>query len=359
MPRLSTITRTAVIAGTLSLAVSTAVSAADVSVSVNGNPVTVSPPPISRAGRVFVPLRGIFERLGASVVYSNGTINATGNNRTISLRIGSNQAQVDGASQTLDVAPFIIGASTYVPLRFVSQALGANVNYDGANHIVAISTNGQVAAAPPVTITPQPAAAGSPVRLSSEQPGNGSYVESKRPTVEARFKNGTADPNTLHVSVDGLDVTGSSTRAGDGIVYSPPSDLLVQKHTVRVTGKDTNGAPIDQSWSFTSGTAAAMNVIDKLAPAQDAQVGSSFTVSGHTLPNSRVHIVAGASAQVGGIFAFGTGNYTGDTTSDASGNFSQEVSINAISGGVINLVVTSTEPQTKSSARATRRLLSK
>ena len=359
MPRLSTITRTAAIAGSLSLAVSAAVSAADVSVSVNGNPITVSPPPISRAGRVFVPLRGIFERLGASVVYANGVINATGNNRTISLRIGSNQAQVGGVPQTLDVAPFIIGASTYVPLRFVSQALGANVNYDGANRIVAISTNGAVAAAPAPAITPNAPPAGSVVRLSAEQPANGAFVESKRPTIEARFKNGTADPNTLRVSVDGLDVTGSSTRAGDGIVYSPPSDLLVQKHTVRVTGKDTNGAPIDQSWSFTSGTAAAMNVIDKLAPAQDAQVGSSFTVSGHTLPNSRVHIVAGASAQVGGIFAFGTGNYTGDTTSDASGNFSQDVSINTISGGVINLVVTSTEPQTKSSARATRRLLSK
>src|SRR5690348_16934185 len=48
-----------------------------VSVTVNGQPMALSPGPIERAGRVFVPLRGIFERLGAAVVYSSGTINAT------------------------------------------------------------------------------------------------------------------------------------------------------------------------------------------------------------------------------------------------------------------------------------------
>ena len=364
MPLLSSTAKTAALAGTFALALSAVASAGNVSVTVNGNAVQISPPPISRAGRVFVPLRGIFERLGASVVYANGVINATGNNRTIALKIGSNQAQVGGVAQTLDVAPFIVGASTYVPLRFVSQALGANVNYDGTNQVVAISTNGQTngqtyASQPAPAATAMAAPAASALRLGSEIPANGAFVESKRPTIEARFINGKADPNTLKISIDNLDVTASTSRAPDGIVFSPPSDLLVQKHTVRVTGKDTNGAAIDQSWSFTSGTAAAMNAIDKLAPAQDAQVGSTFTVSGHTLPNSRVHIVAGASAQVGGIFSFGTGNYTGDTTSDAAGNFSQEVSLNTVAGGVINLVVTSTEPQTKSSARATRRLLSK
>ena len=66
-------------------------------------------PPIVRAGRVFVPLRGVFERLGASVVYANGQINATGRGRTVSLRIGSTQATVDGQPTTLDVAPFVVG----------------------------------------------------------------------------------------------------------------------------------------------------------------------------------------------------------------------------------------------------------
>jgi len=60
---------------------------AQVGITINGNGVDVSPSPIIQAGRVFVPLRGVFENLGASVVYSRGQINATGNGRDISLQI--------------------------------------------------------------------------------------------------------------------------------------------------------------------------------------------------------------------------------------------------------------------------------
>jgi hypothetical protein len=116
---------------------------ADVSVTINGNPVNIYPAPIMQTGRVFVPLRSVFQSLGASVVYNSGQINATGsNNTTIALTIGSTQAQVNGSPVTIDVAPFIVGASTYVPLRFVSQALGANVSWDDANQIVNITYAG-------------------------------------------------------------------------------------------------------------------------------------------------------------------------------------------------------------------------
>jgi hypothetical protein len=115
---------------------------AQVAISVNGNDVDVQPSPLIQAGRVFVPLRGVFEDLGATVVYSNVQINATGNGRDISLQIGSTQATVDGQPQTIDVAPFIVGASTYVPLRFVSQALGAGVQWDEAGRVVQISMSG-------------------------------------------------------------------------------------------------------------------------------------------------------------------------------------------------------------------------
>jgi hypothetical protein len=119
-----------------------AADAQSVGITINGSEVNVAPAPIIDAGRVFVPLRGVFQDLGASVVYDNGQINATGNGTQISLQIGSTQATVDGAPQTIDVAPFIVGESTYVPLRFVSQALGASVSWDEADQIVAITTNG-------------------------------------------------------------------------------------------------------------------------------------------------------------------------------------------------------------------------
>src|SRR6202171_4210471 len=150
--------------------------AGPVTVQLNGNTLNLNPAPTERAGRVFVPLRGVFENLGASVVYANGVINATGRGHSVSLHIGSQQATVDGQQQTVDVAPFIIGASTYVPLRFVSQALGADVNYDATNNVVAISASGnggpRYQQPPNQVITPVPNANGNfgTVQLANEVP---------------------------------------------------------------------------------------------------------------------------------------------------------------------------------------------
>jgi hypothetical protein len=66
---------------------------ADVRIVVNGQTVQFDQPPIVRAGRVFVPLRGVFERLGASVVYDNGTINAASRERSTSHHSSSARAR--------------------------------------------------------------------------------------------------------------------------------------------------------------------------------------------------------------------------------------------------------------------------
>lgn len=87
-----------------------------------------------------MPLRGIFESLGASVAYDQGTINATSGTKTVQVKIGSNQAIVNTHAQYLDASPFIIGATTMVPLRFVSATLGASVDYDSATGTISIAT---------------------------------------------------------------------------------------------------------------------------------------------------------------------------------------------------------------------------
>jgi hypothetical protein len=229
-----------------------------IGVTVNGQQVNLSPPPTERAGRVFVPLRGVFERLGASVVYANGQINATGNGRNISLNIGSTQATINGQPQMLDVAPFIIGASTYVPLRFVAQALGDTVNWDNSNGVVAIATNGAVSQVPPERLRPErperPAPpARSPIGVMIERPTPDGSVESNRPTIEARFQNGQADANTIRVLLDNVDVTNNATRSAEGVVFTPPSQLIAQRHHVIVRGNDRDGRPFDFTWAFTSG----------------------------------------------------------------------------------------------------------
>ncbi|MEI6308934.1 MAG: serpin family protein [bacterium] len=66
--------------------------------------------------------------------------------RGISLRIGSLEADAGGKAVTLDAAPFIQDGRTFVPLRFVSEALGASVQYtqkaDGSTEKVTVDFGG-------------------------------------------------------------------------------------------------------------------------------------------------------------------------------------------------------------------------
>ncbi|HEY0615124.1 MAG TPA: copper amine oxidase N-terminal domain-containing protein [Candidatus Elarobacter sp.] len=357
--RLTALGATAVLTAALAMP---ALAAGPVTVQLNGNTLSLNPPPTERAGRVFVPLRGVFENLGASVVYANGVINATGRGHNISLKIGSQQATVDGQQQNVDVAPFIIGASTYVPLRFVSQALGATVNYDGSNRLVAISAPGATTAQNPAnqTITPAPATnagGGGAITLANEQPAPRSTVASRHPTIGASFAGGSADPNSIRVMLDTTDITNESTRSPRGFLFVPRAALTPGAHTVRVSGTDTNGSPFNRGWRFTSGTStAAAGQIVNVQPANGATVPQQFTVTGRTSPGARVTIQVGPASgnptSVGGllgaILGVGSNTNTSSTTvtADGNGRFSQGVNINAPSGTRLVLAITSTDPVT-------------
>ncbi|WP_182303756.1 stalk domain-containing protein [Cohnella cholangitidis] len=93
-------------------------------------------------GSTMVPLRAIFEKLQAEVKWeqSSQSITAKKGSTTVKLRLNDTSAQVNDKSVTLEVPPMDIKSSTFVPLRFVSEALGAQVAYDSKRQIVAIQT---------------------------------------------------------------------------------------------------------------------------------------------------------------------------------------------------------------------------
>lgn len=108
---------------------------------VDGEPVTFDVPPVAIAGRVLVPLRGVFERLGADVEYRQDTrtIAVLRSGTLIQLHVGSREARINGRTTVLDVPPTVIRGRAMVPLRFVSEALGARVRYDAGARTVYIS----------------------------------------------------------------------------------------------------------------------------------------------------------------------------------------------------------------------------
>lgn len=114
-----------------------------IKVLINSVPQTFPQPPVMINNRVMVPLRGIFEALGAEVKWDPQTqaVKATKGSTTIELKIGDSTAYKNGQSVTLEPPPQIVNGSTMVPVRFVSEALGAEVKWDGATQTVNIFTS--------------------------------------------------------------------------------------------------------------------------------------------------------------------------------------------------------------------------
>ncbi len=118
-----------------------------ITVTVNDEPVEfTSARPLMLSGRVMVPVRGVFERLGGQVLWNPRERVVTGaraeSNDQFRIRVGSNEALVNGNNVALDAPPRIVSGTTYVPLRFVSEALGANVVWDNAKRAVIITSDG-------------------------------------------------------------------------------------------------------------------------------------------------------------------------------------------------------------------------
>ncbi len=96
-------------------------------------------------GTTLVPMRGIFESLGASVQWESSTkkVTAKKGNTTISLTVGNKKAYVkeNGVTRSVDLShpSEIRNGSTMVPLRFISESLGATVQWDGSTNTVKIN----------------------------------------------------------------------------------------------------------------------------------------------------------------------------------------------------------------------------
>lgn len=113
-------------------------------IAVNGQLLRTESGAFTKNNRVLVPMRDIFESLGATVNYNDLTrqIAAQRGTTIVRMTLGSSQASVNNVPVTLDSAASSYGGRTYVPLRFVSEAMGATVNYSAPQQLVSISGQG-------------------------------------------------------------------------------------------------------------------------------------------------------------------------------------------------------------------------
>ncbi|WP_176717300.1 LysM peptidoglycan-binding domain-containing protein [Vulcanibacillus modesticaldus] len=116
-------------------------SSMDVTININGQVKEIVPEPMIIDGTTYIPIRAIANSLGATVWW-NESSNTVGINRDdikIAFVIGSNTARVNGNKITISPAK-IMNGTTYVPIRFISETFGYNVNWDAKTRTVNITT---------------------------------------------------------------------------------------------------------------------------------------------------------------------------------------------------------------------------
>lgn len=114
--------------------------ASSIRISLNGSILKSNVAPVQTAGTTLVPIRVISENLGASVNYDSNRklISITTDTTSIELIINQKTAKVNQKNITLNVAPQIINNTTMVPIRFVSENLNCSVSWDAHNQLVTI-----------------------------------------------------------------------------------------------------------------------------------------------------------------------------------------------------------------------------
>lgn len=122
----------------------------DITININGIQKSFNQQPVIINGLTIVPVRAISEALGATVSWEKSTqmVTVVKDDITISLQIGNAFAYVNQQEYFLSTSTQLSNDTAMVPLRFVSEALGANVEWDSETYTIDITTDEVDAAIP-------------------------------------------------------------------------------------------------------------------------------------------------------------------------------------------------------------------
>ena len=104
----------------------------------DGKVVKCDVPPVIRDDRTLIPARALFEELGADITWNSAkkTVTIEYEEDVILLTIGSKDAKLNKLKVYMDVPAMIINDRTMIPVRFVAENLGFDVEWDAKEYIV-------------------------------------------------------------------------------------------------------------------------------------------------------------------------------------------------------------------------------
>jgi len=225
--------------------------------------------PMERDGRVYVPLRGVLQRIGAETVEwrpERGEVFVASGARQVLLRIGDTKALVDGHEVWLDAPPILMGERTLVPLRFVSENMGATVRWEGGTRTVYISVPEERVAGRRETLPPErPEERAEPPRrerprdrevglaIRPLRPIPGEAVSSSRPEIAVVLRSpgqNDIDYDAIRMWINGEEVTRQLEIGINSVTYRPTDDLDRGLNHVKLVVRDRDGHTVTREWDF-------------------------------------------------------------------------------------------------------------
>ena len=248
-----------------------------VTATLDGSALTLTPPARTIAGRIYLPLRPLAQALGIPVHAVRQQVEMRLSDRTIDFTVGAAEVYTGGGTVAIGAPIVQVDGTIFVPLRFVSSALGAQVTYDPiTRHLTMVSIFAGAAQAPPTA-----GASGAAARVSG--------------TVTAVDRN--SEPPTVTVMQDDLPRTISMTSQAQIVLQD------VSVHTT-VAGTLADIQPGDELAATIDPSGAVVQVVDFFASHSGriaAVSGSTFVLKDGrvvTPPSSSVVTLNGVRARV-------------------------------------------------------------
>jgi hypothetical protein len=171
-----------------------------------------------RNGVILVPLRSMFEQLGATVTWDEATHTAgvSKPGSDVKVTLGKPVVVVNGEDRPLDVAPAMYKGTVVVPVRVISEAMGAYVQWVPERRVVVVRLLASPVPAPPPT-TPAPTNPPTPVPLRPATPAPTPIpTPSPRPVAYEAFVAGDylVSPKVYNEISPGNTATGSYALRG-------------------------------------------------------------------------------------------------------------------------------------------------
>jgi len=154
-----------------------------------------------RGGTLLIPLRSMFEQMGATVSYDAGskTVTVSKPGAEVKVTVGKPEVVINGESRPLDVPPIMYQGNVLVPVRVISEGMGAYVLWVADRHLVVVRYIPPTPPPPPATAPPPPPPTPTPTPMATPYHDlyvAGDYIIS--PKVYNEFSPGTTACNTCN-----------------------------------------------------------------------------------------------------------------------------------------------------------------